>query len=490
MTRFLMTILLALLIFSSAAWAERTTISPETSVIGQLRALPAERALRLESVRLHGQEQALDLELQPFTVYADGARISVHQADGTTRTEPMPNSRWYAGVIAGQHQSRVMIALHETSGLRGLVFLPDGELHLLAAGSAARSPEDSGLVTRRIDVEAELAGREFTCGNAELTAPLSFVDNQPARPRATDLIARLAAPAQPAGSGQPTYWNRLAIETDTEYLALFGGNTTAATEYAADLIAFTSLRYQDEVDTGLALIHISLWETPDPWTQSSSICLMMEYGRYWNQNNTGIDRTATHYLSGKPTGGGVAWLGVLCSGPFTVNLQNFGLNCPGLPSIDSYGGAHGFSGSINGNFNINNPGLVGDLFVFAHEIGHNFNSEHTHCYAGIAGNPIPVDECSNVECNVGCYCGSPSLPDGQPPGSQAGTLMSYCHLLAGGINNIAWSFGTGHPFGVLPQRVPDRMFNHVVTRSNQNPGCLDVNPAPEIIFIDGFESGP
>jgi cysteine-rich repeat protein len=65
--------------------------------------------------------------------------------------------------------------------------------------------------------------------------------------------------------------------------------------------------------------------------------------------------------------------------------------------------------------------------VVAHELGHNFGSPHTHCYMP------PVDNCYNQE--AGCYAGVESVPPG------GGTIMSYCHLLGGGLSNINLTFG-------------------------------------------------
>jgi hypothetical protein len=55
--------------------------------------------------------------------------------------------------------------------------------------------------------------------------------------------------------------------------------------------------------------------------------------------------------------------------------------------------------------------------------------------------------------------------------------MSYCHLLSGSYGNLALTFGgsvTGggsHPFGTEPERVPQRMYSHVLSRAAS--GCLD-----------------
>lgn len=66
--------------------------------------------------------------------------------------------------------------------------------------------------------------------------------------------------------------------------------------------------------------------------------------------------------------------------------------------------------------------------------------------------------------------------------------MSYCHLLGGGFSNISLNFGTGHLFGVAPERVPTRMGNHVASVAALTPSCLAFTSVVEI-FSDGFESG-
>ena len=117
--------------------------------------------------------------------------------------------------------------------------------------------------------------------------------------------------------------------------------------------------------------------------------------------------------------------------------------------------------------------MVWDIVVVSHEIGHNFNSSHTHCYAGVGGNANDIDHCYGSE--GGCYAGSTSLPGGCPgSGMGCGTIMSYCHLLSGGYGNLSLTFGANHPYGIEPGRVPVVMNDHVVNRAAVYPGCLDV----------------
>ena len=197
-------------------------------------------------------------------------------------------------------------------------------------------------------------------------------------------------------------------------------------------------------------------------------------------------------MAGKGSLSGVAWVGVLCQGEFTVNL---GTSCGGLsPQIDNYGGAYGYTGGIQGSFNADNPSQVWDIIAVSHEIGHNFDSPHTHCYNGLGGSSQPVDGCYNGEAFNGCFAGTPSLPPGATPGQGGGTIMSYCHFQSGGLSNIAFTFGTGHPYGVLPERVPTRMRDHVEERAGLAPSCFtreDPNqggggsdpPCPDELFL-------
>ena len=202
------------------------------------------------------------------------------------------------------------------------------------------------------------------------------------------------------------YTARVAIETDYEYYAKFGNSTTAST-YASNLIGYASTLYQAEVNTNLVIQSISLWTTSaDPWAQTTTTCGLMEFGHYWNLNKTGVSRSIAHFLSGK-AGSGVAWVGSLCSGAFGSSSS-----CSGLPTDAPWGGGYGFTAGISGAFNISSPTVMWDIVAVAHEIGHNFNSPHTHCYNGIGGSTSPVDQCRSGE--SGCYLGTQSLPGDAP----------------------------------------------------------------------------
>ncbi|MGB3562308.1 MAG: M12 family metallo-peptidase, partial [Thermoanaerobaculia bacterium] len=384
-----------------------------------------------------------DLELERFLVFAPDALIVI---DGT-KERPVPENVYFKGRIEGDLGSRVLLTLRQSGELRGLVFRP-GELWVLAGGTGTGIAAP-GLIGRRADPDLELADRtsSFSCKTDALPTPDDWAVNPP--PLSTPSVV-----IEPGAS--PSYTARVALETDYEYYAHFG-NETDALDYAADLIAYSSTIYQDETDTSLEIDYTSIWTTPssDPWDETSCELMLYEFRDYWNGNRGGVERTIAHMLSGKSTGCGIAYVGQLCN--------------------DTLG--YGLSGALSYNFDINNPGIGWDIMVVSHEIGHNFGSPHTHCYAGWGGNSQPVDKCYSGE--GGCYSGVESLPcSGQ---SGCGTLMSYCHTYRGWYSDISLTFGAGHPHGDEPDRVPERMQAHVVSRANSYPGCLDpVIHGPEL----------
>lgn len=446
--------------------------------------LPVGGELLLRGVPLDGGEGgARDLELRRIEVFAPDAVLQVRREGGDERL-PVPDNAYFAGGIAGAARSRAMVSVLESGEVRGMV-TEGGRYWLLArrpgealtrvaeVDSASLAEGSGGYRCATDDLDAvEVLGAPGALPGAE--RPPAAASVSASAPRAADA---------PLGVG---FTARAAIETDQEYLALFGGSTAQALDYIGDLIAFGSLIYSLEVDTSVIVDSVQLWQSTDPWTQSPGSCALLELGRYWNDNRTGVDRSFVHMLSGKNSNSGIAWVGVLCNGAFSVDHNG---NCPLSPEVDNYGGDYGLTGGIDANFDIGNPIALWDIIAVIHEIGHNFNSPHTHCYANVGGNSNPVDQCSNGQCGTtNCWCGSQSLPCATP-GAGCGTIMSYCHQLGGNFANIAFTFGQGHPWGVQPQRVPDRMAAHVVQRAASNPGCLDFVQSGEVIFEDGFQSG-
>lgn len=397
------------------------------------RAQGVGQPFRVEGVDFEGTPQ--NLELERFEVFAPDARIEINDGAGGVRVLPAPSNAWFKGYVAGLDGSVVVLNVRAGGEVRGVVTSADGHFVLGV-------PQQSGGGGLRA-FRAPDRGKPFACGVEG--AALDIGNNVAPGGGGGD-----AAP--PVAGNTVANTARIAVDTDYEYYAQFG-NETDAIDYAGDLIAYSSATYEAELSTSMLISSLRLWTggaSSDPWTATGCDTFLSQFESYWRSNETANDRTVAHMLSGKSTGCGIAYVGVLCN--------------------DFYG--FGVSGGLDGSFDYNSPSVIWDIVVVAHELGHNFNSPHTHCYAGIGGSNSAVDQCYGSE--GGCHAGSTSLPSGcAGSGQGCGTIMSYCHLLSGGMSNITFTLGQGHPYGVSPERVPARMYDHVQAQAAAYPGCLD-----------------
>jgi len=212
----------------------------------------------------------------------------------------------------------------------------------------------------------------------------------------------------PPGPSPLTLANcRLAIESDWQYFQKFG-SSVLLTNYVTEQIAAISEQYVTDVQTTLSIAYLGIHtDSNDGWTApdgpGTTIDVLNEFRSAWS-GSWPASADLAHFFSGANLGGGVAYVNALCN-------QSFGF---------------GVSGNLQGTINwvawTGNPGnFTWDFIVVAHELGHNFGTQHTHDYCP------PLDHCySNCD-------GTTSCP--------RGTLMSYCHA-CGGLANIDLYF---HP---------------------------------------------
>ena len=424
----------------------------------RLRKVAPDKRVELADVALF-DGPTRTLELERFSVFRDDAVILVQGEDGLRQVE-VPDSVRFRGHVQGEPESMAVISVDEQGEVRGLI-ATEGRLFLLEQESTFSRA--AGMFPKReirqwSESTIGQSRGNWTCGhNHEQHANLPGMT----RPAFESLIGQAERALTAHKVGGLSYAVDVAVETDFEYWDLFEdpGESTAtvtdqATDYVAELFGVLATVYARDVQTELRVSYLKLYSGgsgSDPWTASNPGTALDQLMSYWNQNRSGVDRTITHFLSGKNQGGGVAYLGVMCS--------------------QSY--AYGVTAGIDGNYSPSNPYLVWDFYAVAHEIGHNFGSPHTHCY-----NP-PVDQCFNGE--GGCYSGSTSLP------GDGGSIMSYCHLQ--NYQSIQPYLGRSGHYGNNSQRVNDEITSHLAWAEGRN--CL-----PEVggggifeLFADDFESG-
>jgi hypothetical protein len=487
---------------ATRALATPTVVEIASRELARLAAAqPAGQRLHVRDLELSATGEMVDVDVQRFEVFAPDAQVIVHGANGVASERP-PANRYFRGSISGKPTSTVFLDVMPGGRTKGVIDRRGDGIYLI--DSLAKSGPGGSLSAVRVDAALLAASRPpWSCDQGRL--PRVSTDG-------VDLVpGPVTAPGSPPDTKATfTHTVTVAIETDYEYLHLsaFGGNTTLATNYVGDLLGYIATIYQAEIQTDLQVGSVELWNVAnaglDPWTQTDTFCGLMEFGKYWNTNKTGVSRTIAHFLSGKALGGGIAWIGAFCLAPFNTGAnatcptaQSAGCPacsciCPALGSEGSpnWGGDYGFSAQLSGTFDVNNPQVIWDVDEVAHEIGHNFSSPHSHCYKNIGGNPSEIDDCDGGELpTTSCYSGSPSLPGIESlVGSGKGTIMSYCHLLTGDVaTGIDLTFGIGYDTGIAPWREAQKMQGYVQSVWNSSPTCV-ANPASWLL-VDGFESG-
>ena len=285
------------------------------------------------------------------------------------------------------------------AGPEGFIELPFGEsrfIHLFTETPAsAQAPASCRLV----------AEHEVLALGAE--RPASLCSGNMAVPGALPESLEIASLPPPSSSSLTVSNCAMAIETDFQLYQKFG-SVSATTTYVTKLIATVSAQYYTDIQTTLSIAYLGIYSnSSDPWTSQDgggdAGDLLAEFRADWNANGWPAAANLAHFISGANLGGGIAYLNVLCNASF------------------GYGVSGNISGVVNWDGWTGNPGsFTWDFVVVAHELGHNFGSNHTQDFCP------PIDHCyTNCEATTSC---------------SQGTIMSYCHTCGGGMNNIDLRF--------------------------------------------------
>ncbi len=404
-----------------------------------------------------GESRSGEVRMRRIDIYAAGAKILLDTGDGLRE---LPRSDWVHFIADATVPGAPRIGLSiSADGKRasGLLLADDGgSLTLDGRG------DGDGLAFEVRDAKADAHGNptRFACDNHELSWQLQ------SQPR----FAGMAVLAPGSTPQVATRTATVAVDTDNELLQLkFSNNTSSATNYLAQLFVGMNVVYERDLDLrllqGTTILRPS--NNPDPYSQSDTGAQLTEFGTFWQNNQAAVQRAFAMLISGKASSpnssAGIAWV---------LGGNNY------CTSTNANGGHY----SVSQVFKFQGSTAADDVLVVAHEIGHNFGAEHTHCSdAGTGAGTVAsntIDQCFNSEAGFGCFggtevCPAPATVNGVA--NVTGTLMSYCHL--NGLPNCDSSevFATAHRTLLSP-----RVVNNVAN------GCFAPISTANI-FANGFE---
>ena len=409
-------------------------------------------------------QSAAKVRLKRIEIYAPSARI--YRIDSTGKHE-IARSDWAWFIADDSVSGAPMLSLGiapDGSRAVGTLIAVDGTFDL--QGEAKSSDlQGGGNLALKLREASSLApeGKSLStsCGGA---LPGSDLD-----PLGVPINRAIASYSKSSASlNAATRQAVIAVDTDNELLNLkFSDNTANATNYLAALFAAMNVIYERDVDLTLVQGTTFLRTAPDPFNNTDTNATqaqLVEFGNYWQANQAATSRVLSMLVSGKSSSNfgssGIAWLlnsGVYC------NQRN------GSGGGYSVSQVFKFAGSTASN----------DVQVIAHELGHNFGLNHTHCTSLTGTQPTgtnTIDQCFTGESGFGCFAG----PQSCPANASSRTLMSYCHLISPG--SVAACGGVTLAFH------PTQITTLQARITTNLPSCITPVVANEILFRNGFEN--
>ncbi len=243
----------------------------------------------------------------------------------------------------------------------------------------------------------------------------------------------------------------VAVETDSEFYKATGSDLELAQAYTIAIYTLVSRIYEDFLNITIYIPWLKIWtdEPADPYNAKGNYITLRDKAKpYWADNYADVERdvyqVATAISYG---GGGWGYFGALCGKKYN-----------GMSVI-----------SVQGRNNLPTFNYAYDIYLTAHELGHNLNGRHTHsCFWDNA----PLDTCW---IDTGC------LPEETELQPNPGSVMSYC-----GVANSQNGLGYYSRQIFLPQNVA------LIRSTAENAPCA-TPPADAtvlLVYPHGSESFP
>ncbi len=359
--------------------------------LAQLQYIQAESPELLHlSIPGYQQQQKFDLQLFKADVFTD--EFQVIAASDRSQSFPYEKGEYYWGIIDGDQQSIASLAFHGNE-MSGFLY-KSGETFNI--GKLRDGTIDEYIIFKESDLRV---GSPLGCEVDDTKHVLT--DRIKDRSRVEN----------------PNNCVNMYIEVDYDIFVGKGGVQQAA-DYVNAAFSQVAILYANE-SINFRVNEILVWDIVDPYTGTST----SNYLSQFRSNLGGVFNGDLAHLVGYQGSGGIAYVDVLCNKSYGVGYSD-----------------------INSSFN-NVPTYSWTVEVLTHEIGHNLGSRHTHnCVWN--GNNTAIDRCGPAAGYDAAACNADA------PIPNAGTIMSYCHLV-GGVG-IDFNLGFGPQPGDL---IRNRVYN-------------------------------
>lgn len=348
-----------------------------------------------------GISPEMTLELTPRELTAAGFGLLTASQD---RPVAQPNlGRHFGGRVAGQPNSSVALSLLDGE-LTASINLADGRR--LSLGQLRGDSRKDNRATYVLFPNHQLSlGQEFNCGTVDSQVPYLPEELEPTTGQKS------------SGGCVEVYF-----EIDHDIYLHKGASTTLAAQHIMANFNEVAILFET-IGVNMRVSEMFVWDRPSPYNGTNTGAVLRQFQQHRTSFNGDLAQLVAFHNRG-----GVAVLDGLCH-PATAARMSFS----------------GLSTTFNSV-----PTYSWSTMVIAHEFGHSLGSNHTHACVW-NGNGTAIDGCAAPQGN----CARPGVPSG------GGTIMSYCHLTASGIN-----FNRG--FGAQPGAL-------IASRVAAAQGCLQGN---------------
>jgi Metallo-peptidase family M12/Calx-beta domain/Domain of unknown function (DUF4214) len=291
-----------------------------------------------------------DITLTPHDMRAARYRAQEAMDGGVIRELERGPARTYKGVVAGIPDGQARITV-DNETFEGLIITPR-QIYFIepARRYSAKAGTGDFVIYQQSDL---LQGSLGECGVTTLAEKVSA--------ETLRVESRTGSALSANGVSEefftPPRTIDLATEADFEYFTFFGTATAANNEILSIMNQVEGI-YNSHFGLQFTIVFQNVWSTAsDPYNTSNASPALNEFTNYWNANHGSLDRDLVHMWTGKDFEGGtigIAW--------------QPGLDCP--LAQNGYGMSQRLSGT------------PGKFIVTAHEIGHNFNAQHSDAQAG------------------------------------------------------------------------------------------------------------